>query len=113
MRADYTDSALPSGQSAHFAGYLVHTQCKITVITVDADGTRRPDVLSINDALLAVLRFTRKHPQGACTIELHGHESAPAVRVMDAVLLSRTDPGPERHCPGDTILRAFDPSRTK
>jgi hypothetical protein len=100
-----------AGRVRILLGNLVDTQRKVTVITVDVDGTPRHNVLSINDALLAVLRFTRKHPQGACTIELHERESTPAVLVMDAVPLTRTDPGPARHRSGDTILRAFDSSR--
>ena len=62
------------------------THCKVTIITVDADGAGWPALLSVNDALLAVLRFARKNPQASCTIELREQGAPSAPPLLDAVL---------------------------
>ena len=77
------------------------TPYKVTVVTIDTHGRRRRDALSINDALLAVLRFARKNPQATCTIELR-----------EATGTGDPPSGPTEREPTvrtrDTILRAFD-----
>jgi hypothetical protein len=48
---------------------------EITVVKVDAHGNFVRDTVPINVALLEILRFTRKHPDSSCTIELRELET--------------------------------------
>ena len=54
---------------------------QVVVINIDARCNYWKETLTANDALLTLLRFLRKHPQAACTIELRlpgGVHAAPA-----------------------------------
>lgn len=42
----------------------------VTVEQVDADGNYTREKLGLNDAVLSLLRFARRHPNALCTIEL-------------------------------------------
>ncbi len=77
------------------------TPYNVTVVTVDTHGRRSRHAVSINDALLAVLRFARKNPQASCTIELQetaGTGDQPSIAA-------ECEPTVDT---GGTILRAFD-----
>lgn len=82
---------------------------KVAVITIDANGSRKAEVLSINDALLAVLRFARKHPQSSCTIELREREPLTAAPAIEVFPLDTTEPEHREQGTGNTIVRAFAP----
>jgi hypothetical protein len=85
------------------------SQFKVTVVTLDADGTRQREVLSINDALLAVLRFARKHPHASCTIDLREEQTLPAAAHIEVAPLAATEREPRQARTGNTIMRAFAP----
>jgi hypothetical protein len=53
----------------------VRTENNISVIKVDAHGNFVRDTMCVKEALLEVLRFTRKHPRSTCTIELREFQS--------------------------------------
>ena len=42
---------------------------------VDADGNYTRERLPLNDAVLSLLKFARKHPNALCTIELRDLDS--------------------------------------
>ena len=55
----------------------------VTMQQVDADGNYTRERLPLNDAVLSLLRFARKHPNALCTIELRelystSHATTPA-----------------------------------
>jgi hypothetical protein len=85
------------------------SQFKVTVVTLDADGTRQREVLSINDALLAVLRFARKHPHASCTIDLCEEQTLLAAPLIEVAPLAATERDPRQARTGNTIMRAFAP----
>jgi hypothetical protein len=65
---------------------------KVTIAKIDPDGNYLQDVMSINDALIVMLRFARKHPQSTCRIELHHTEpfhSIPGAHPVDEASLVR------------------------
>jgi hypothetical protein len=58
---------------------------KVTIANIDPDGNYVLDVMSINDALSAMLRFARRHPQSTCRIELHHTEPFHSILGAHAV----------------------------
>ena len=50
------------------------SQSRVTLLHVDPKGNYWRESLPINDALLELLRFSRKNPHATCTIELREAE---------------------------------------
>jgi len=47
---------------------------KVTLVNIDPDGNYLQEIMPINDALIAILRFARRHPESTCRIELQHTE---------------------------------------
>ena len=56
------------------------SQPRVTLLHVDPKGNYWRESLPINDALLELLRFSRKNPHATCTIELREAEPKASVR---------------------------------
>jgi hypothetical protein len=52
--------------------------CYVTMQQVDASGNYTRERLPLNEAVLSLLRFARKHPDALCTIELRELDSGDA-----------------------------------
>ncbi len=68
---------------------LMALQFKVTIVNVDSRENYWRETLSINDALLKLLRFARDNPRSACTIELR--EVEPEQRTVPT-LVTRLQP---------------------
>ena len=51
-------------------GSILGVTFYVTMQQLDADGNYTRERLPLNDAVLSLLRFARKHPNALCTIEL-------------------------------------------
>ena len=61
------------------------SQSRVTLLHVDPKGNYWRESLPINDALLELLRFSRKNPHATCTIELREADPKPSARRPAAV----------------------------
>lgn len=68
---------------------------QITIVNCDAEGNFWKETLPLNAALLKLMRFARKNPDAACTIELR--EPSALIAPAEPIQRSGTETSAVQH----------------